>query len=235
MNLLRPTKGAKLKGRNRIIIRELKRDWATLVSNWLTGELIGGAGWSWWKWRGTSDKGPGGAVWVKRQARETLSWAERRWENKGSQSVRVCVYTCAYTLKVTIHVSSWCVKLLSSCKCLVKSQWVSDTDLVPSIARDIVGAAVDLERISGIIKYTLNLSACTENDLWMNFKQHASFCNLPNEPCGFDFRSDAQHRAKRFPYFYYFPNSGKFQDTVCKTGSHPPIVALGGCKLKYDS
>lgn len=98
----------------------------------------------------------------------------------------------------------------------LKSQWVSDMDLVLSIARDIVGAAVDLESVSGIIKYTFNLSACTENDLWMNFKQHASFCNLPNEPCGSDLRSDAQHRAKRFFYFYYFPNRVKFQDTVCK-------------------
>lgn len=89
---------------------------------------------------------------------------------------------------------------ISACKCL-KSQWASDMDLATTIARDIVGAAVDLESVSEIIKHTLNLSACTENDLWMNFKRHASFCNLPNERWGFDLRSDTQYRAKRFFYF----------------------------------
>lgn len=54
-------------------------------------------------------------------------------------------------------------------------------NLVPFIAKDITAAAVDLESVPGIIKYTLNLSACIENDLWMNFKPHASVCNLPNE------------------------------------------------------
>lgn len=53
--------------------------------------------------------------------------------------------------------------------------------LVPSIARDISVAVVDLERVPGIIKNTLNVSACIGNYLWMNFKQHASVCNLPNE------------------------------------------------------
>lgn len=73
--------------------------------------------------------------------------------------------------------------------------------LVPSIARDVTGADVDLESVPGIIKYTFNLSACMENDLWMNFKQHESVCNLPNELCDSDLRSVTQYRAKRFSTF----------------------------------
>lgn len=53
--------------------------------------------------------------------------------------------------------------------------------LVPSVASDITDATVDPESVPGIIKYTLNVSACMKNDLWMNFKQHASVCDLPNK------------------------------------------------------
>lgn len=76
-------------------------------------------------------------------------------------------------------------------------------DSVPSTGRDIINAAVDLECVPGIFKYTLNLSACTKNDPWMNFKQHASVCNQPKELCGFDSRLAAQNKV-----------CVKFQDTV---------------------
>lgn len=103
-------------------------------------------------------------------------------------------------LKCWVSIIICSVLFISTCKQL-KSQRASDMSLVPSIARDITGAAVDLESVPEIIKYTFNLSACMENDLWMNFKQHASVCNLANELCGSDLRSVTQYRAKRFSTF----------------------------------
>lgn len=79
-----------------------------------------------------------------------------------------------------------------------ESQRVPDMNFVPSIATDIIGAAADLESVPAIIKYTLNVYACMESDFWMNFKVHASVCNLPNELCGVDLRSVIQQRVRGF-------------------------------------
>lgn len=55
-----------------------------------------------------------------------------------------------------------------------------------------------------------------ENDLWMNFKQHASVCNLPNELyvvliC----QTEPRYNTRRFLQDNRdSPSSLKFQDTV---------------------
>lgn len=92
---------------------------------------------------------------------------------------------------------------------------------VPSHARDVIG--VDPESVPWIIKYTLNVSACMENDLWMSFKQHASVCNLPNELCGSDLRLVKQYRAMRFSLFY---NKTTISPTAWKFGAQFPYSSF---------